>query len=144
LKYVGVAYLLYRAWRTWRDKSAPTPEATASPPATKVIVNGVLINLLNPKLTVFFFALVPLFVSANDSSVFLHMLGLSVVFMLVTLVVFAGYGVFAAAVRNPVILRPRAMTSARRVFAGSFLALGAKLAFTSRQDRSELMENGAG
>ncbi len=129
---VGVAYLLYVAWRTWRDKSALTPEATASPPATKVMVNGVLINLLNPKLTVFFFAFLPLFVSANDSSAFLHMLGLSVVFMLVTLVVFAGYRVFAAAVRNHVISRPRAMTWARRVFAGSFVALGAKLAFTSR------------
>jgi threonine/homoserine/homoserine lactone efflux protein len=132
LKYLGVAYLLYMAWRTWRDESALSPEATASPPATRVIVNGVLINLLNPKLTVFFFVFLPLFVSASDSSAFLHMLGLSVVFMLVTLLVFAGYGVSAASVRNHVISRPRAMTWVRRVFAGSFVALGAKLAFTSR------------
>jgi threonine/homoserine/homoserine lactone efflux protein len=60
------------------------------------------------------------------------MLGLSAVFMLITFVVFVGYGVFAAAVRNHVITRPRVLTWMRRTFAGGFAALGAKLAFAER------------
>ena len=133
LKYLGVAYLLYMAWTTLRAKGALVVEEKAAPPtATKVIVSGILINLLNPKLTIFFFAFLPQFVSADQSGVFLRMLGLSVVFMVVTFVVFVVYGVFAASVRNHVVSRPRVMTWMRRVFAGSFVTLSARLAFTAR------------
>ena len=133
LKYAGVAYLLYMAWRTLRDKSVLTVEDAAdAPSATKVIISGVLINVLNPKLTIFFFAFLPQFVSTNEPSAFLRMLGLSAVFMLVTLVVFVVYGVFAASVRNHVISRPRVVIWMRRFFGGAFVALGARLAFTSR------------
>ncbi len=132
LKYLGVTYLLYMGWRTWRDKSALTTEATAPQSAAKVITSGILINLLNPKLTVFFFAFLPLFVSANEPNGSLHMLALSAVFMLITLVVFAGYGVSAALLRRHVISRPRAVAWMRRVFAGSFVALGTRLALTAR------------
>lgn len=133
LKYLGVAYLLYMAWRTLRDQGALTvEEGTAPPSATKVIVSGILINLLNPKLTIFFFAFLPQFVSAGEPSAFLRMLELSAVFMLLTLIVFVGYGVFAASVRNHVVSRPRVMTWMRRVFGGAFVALGARLALTDR------------
>ncbi|MEJ7726564.1 MAG: LysE family translocator [Actinomycetes bacterium] len=133
LKYAGVAYLLYMAWRTLRDKSVLTVEDAAdAPSATRVIISGVLINVLNPKLTIFFFAFLPQFVSTNEPSAFLRMLGLSAVFMLVTLVVFVVYGVFAASVRNHVISRPRVVIWMRRFFGGAFIALGARLAFTSR------------
>jgi threonine/homoserine/homoserine lactone efflux protein len=71
-------------------------------------------------------------VDAGESSTLLRMLELSAVFMVVTFGVFALYGLFAAAVRRHVISRPRVMTWMRRVFAGSFVALGARLAFTSR------------
>jgi len=133
LKYAGVAYLLYMAWRTLRDRSVLTVEDAAdAPSATKVIISGVLINVLNPKLTIFFFAFLPQFVSTNEPSAFLRMLGLSAVFMLVTLVVFVVYGVFAASVRNHVISRPRVVIWMRRFFGGAFITLGARLAFTSR------------
>jgi threonine/homoserine/homoserine lactone efflux protein len=133
LKYLGVAYLLYMAWSTLREKGALTVEEEAAPrSATKVIVSGVLINILNPKLTIFFFAFLPQFVSTGESGTFLRMVELSAVFMLVTFVVFAGYGMFAAAVRNHVVSRPQVMTWMRRVFAGAFVALGARLAVTAR------------
>ena len=133
LKYLGVVYLLYMAWSTLREKGALTvDEQTAPPSATRVISSGVLVNILNPKLTIFFFAFLPQFVSTDDEGALLHMLGLSGVFMLVTLVVFAGYGVFAASVRTRVIGRPRVMTWMRRAFAGSFVALGARLALAAR------------
>ncbi|HMG29918.1 MAG TPA: LysE family translocator [Jiangellaceae bacterium] len=133
LKYLGVAYLLYLAWATLKEKGALAVEGDTAPrSASKVILSGILINILNPKLTIFFFAFLPQFVSASDPNAFVRMLGLSAVFMLFTFVVFGAYGVFAAAVRNHIVSRPRVMTWMRRVFAGSFVALGARLAVTIR------------
>ncbi len=133
LRYLGVAYLLYMAWITLGEKGALAVEAHIAPrSAWKVILSGIMINVLNPKLTIFFFAFLPQFVNTGDPNTFLRMLELSAVFMLVTLVVFVAYGVFAAAVRNHIVSRPRIMTWMRRVFAGSFVALGARLAVTAR------------
>ena len=133
LKYLGVAYLLYMAWATLRDRSAvAVADARPQRSAYRVIVDAVLVNLLNPKLTIFFFAFLPQFVDAGAAHATLRMAGLSAVFLLVTFAVFAAYGVFAAAVRSQVLARPRVMTWLRRVFAGSFAALGARLAVTDR------------
>jgi threonine/homoserine/homoserine lactone efflux protein len=133
LKYVGVAYLLLVAWRTLKEKGALTVETETSPrTATSVIVSAILVNILNPKLTIFFFAFLPQFVSAKDPQAFIRMVELSTVFMLLTLVVFVAYGSFAAAIRKHVISRPRVLTWMRRVFAGAFVALGARLAFADR------------
>jgi len=132
LKYLGVAYLLYLAWSTLKDKGALAVEAEEDGPTSvrKVITTGILINILNPKLTAFFFAFLPQFVSSGDPQSFWRIFQLSAVFMALTFVIFAIYGVFAAAVREQVISRPRVLTWMRRVFAGSFVALSAKLAFT--------------
>ncbi|GHG92166.1 LysE family translocator [Streptomyces lanatus] len=133
LKYAGVAYLLYMAWATVRDKDAIVVEEGAAPPSSgRVIMRGVLINILNPKLTLFFFAFLPQFVDPGAANAVPRMLGLSAVFMLATFLVFAAYGVLAASVRSHVTSRPRVMTWLRRTFAGSFVALGAKLALTAR------------
>ena len=131
LKYVGVAYLLFMAVSTLRDKDALTLEETAPRSAARVIVSGVLVNLLNPKLTLFFFAFLPQFVT-NEAHASLRMLQLSAVFMLVTFAVFALYGLFAAAVRDRLISRPSVMAWMRRIFGGAFVALAGKLALTSR------------
>jgi threonine/homoserine/homoserine lactone efflux protein len=130
VKYLGVAYLVYLAWMTLRDKSelvVDTSEDTSGAPATarKIVVSAVLINLLNPKLTIFFVAFLPQFATG-----FGQMLQLSAVFMALTFVVFAGYGVFAASMRNRVLARPRVVVWLRRFFAASFAALGLKLALT--------------
>ncbi len=133
LKYLGVAYLLYMSWNTLRDKGALTVEKDTAPrSATKVIVSGILVNILNPKLTIFFFAFLPQFVSANETNAFVRMVELSVVFMLLTFVVFVGYGKFAATIRKHVISRPRVLTWMRSAFASAFVALGVRLAFTDR------------
>jgi threonine/homoserine/homoserine lactone efflux protein len=131
LKYAGVAYLLYMAWSTLKDKGALAVEQEDAPSSpSKTITTGILINILNPKLTTFFFAFLPQFVSSDDPRGVLRMLQLSAVFMLLTFVIFSLYGVFAAAMRERVVSRPRVMAWMRRVFAGSFVALGLKLAFT--------------
>jgi threonine/homoserine/homoserine lactone efflux protein len=129
LKYLGVVYLLYMAWATLRDREAiVVQEGQAPRSAARVITSGVLINILNPKLTIFFFAFLPQFVSTKDPHSLPRMLELSGVFMLLTFVVFAIYGVLAASVRDQVISRPRVLAWMRRVFAGSFIALGLRLA----------------
>ncbi len=134
LKYLGVAYLLYLAWRTVRETGALSIDAGSAPPsAIRVIGRAILINVLNPKLTIFFFAFLPQFVSAGEPDAVPRMLELSGVFMLVTLVVFIGYGVLASAVRSHVVSRPRVMAWIRRTFAVAFVALGARLALASRQ-----------
>jgi threonine/homoserine/homoserine lactone efflux protein len=131
LKYAGVAYLLYMAWNTLKDKGALAVEQEDAPSSpSKTITTGILINILNPKLTTFFFAFLPQFVSSDDPRGVLRMLQLSAVFMLLTFVIFSLYGVFAAAMRERVVSRPRVMAWMRRIFAGSFVALGLKLAFT--------------
>lgn len=133
IKWLGVAYLLYLAWKTFRDKSVFAIDSEPTKPSPwRVIMSGVLVNTLNPKLTIFFFAFLPQFVPTGSPNSVLQMVELSLVFMLATFVVFAVYGVLAAGVRHHVVSRPKVMTWMRRVFAGSFVALGARLAFTSR------------
>jgi threonine/homoserine/homoserine lactone efflux protein len=132
-KYVGVAYLLYMAWMTLKEHGPlKFQKQTGTKSAAEVIVQAILINILNPKLSIFFFAFLPQFVSADEAQPLLRMSELSAVFMLLTLVVFAGYGLFAAAIRNHVISRPTVVTWMRRTFAGAFALLGAKLALADR------------
>ncbi len=132
-KYLGVAYLLYMAWNTLRERGALRVEKQiGTRSAVQVTVTAILINILNPKLSIFFLAFLPQFVSAGELSPLSRMLELSVVFMLMTFVVFVGYGLFAASIRDHVISRPRVLMWMRRTFAGAFAALGAKLAFTDR------------
>ena len=133
IKYLGVAYLLYMAWQTLTEHGALKVETDGAPKSIRqVLISGVLVNILNPKLSIFFFAFLPQFVSTSEPAALPRMLELSGVFMLITFAVFAIYGLAAAAVRNQVLSRPRVLTWMRRIFAGAFVALGAKLAFTDR------------
>lgn len=134
-KYAGVAYLLWMAWSAWRERGplSIASETEGGPrSALQVTVHAVLINLLNPKLSIFFFAFLPQFVQADDPQALAHMLVLSGVFMLMTFMVFAIYGLFAASVRRQVASRPVIVLWLRRTFAAAFVALGAKLALAER------------
>ena len=133
IKYAGVAYLLYMAWATWRDKGALSVDESEKPSSWRsVIAAGITLNLLNPKLTIFFFAFLPQFVPAGEPGALAQMLGLSAVFMAMTFVVFAGYGVAAAALRDKVLSRPKLVERIRKAFAATFVALSARLAVESR------------
>ena len=132
-KYLGVAYLLYMAWSALKERGALRVDTeVGARSAIQVTTTAVLINILNPKLSIFFLAFLPQFVSADEPHPLSRMLMLSAVFMLLTFVVFVGYGLFAAAIRNHVISRPRVLTWMRRTFAAAFVALGAKLALADR------------
>jgi threonine/homoserine/homoserine lactone efflux protein len=132
-KYLGVAYLLYMAWNTLRERGTLKVEnEIGARSALRVTLTGILINILNPKLSIFFLAFLPQFVSANEPHPVPQMVELSVVFMLMTFVVFVGYGLFAASIRDHVITRPRVLTWMRRTFAAAFVGLGIKLALADR------------
>ncbi|CAO3419583.1 LysE family translocator [Azospirillum endophyticum] len=133
LKILGVLYLLYMAWATLKERGALSVEADRTQrPASRMILRAVLVNVLNPKLSIFFLAFLPQFVSDADPRPLARMLELGGVFMALTFAVFVVYGLFAAAVRDQVVSRPRVMAWMRRSFAAAFAALGAKLALAER------------
>ncbi|ABQ36249.1 LysE family translocator [Bradyrhizobium sp. BTAi1] len=133
LKYCGVAYLLYMAWQTLGERGALAVEAQGDArSAGRVVLTGFLINILNPKLSIFFLAFLPQFISADDAHPLATMLELSATFMAMTFAVFVLYGLFAAAVRDRVVSRPRVLAWLRRSFAAGFALLGARLALAER------------
>ncbi len=133
LKYLGVAYLLYMAWNTLQERGALRIEQEiGARSARQVITSAVLVNVLNPKLSIFFLAFLPQFVSAVEAHPLARMLELSAVFMLLTFVVFVGYGLSAAWMRTHVLSRPAVLAWMRRSFAAAFAVLGVKLALADR------------
>jgi threonine/homoserine/homoserine lactone efflux protein len=133
LKYAGVAYLLYVAYATWRDKAAFAVDGSmAKTSATGLVAKAFLLNILNPKLTIFFLAFLPQFVQPTGPQPLVQMLLLSAVFMAMTFGVFVVYGMVAHAFRKVVIESQRVQRWMRYSFAAVFAGLGAKLA-TSEQ-----------
>jgi threonine/homoserine/homoserine lactone efflux protein len=133
LKWCGVVYLLYMAWQALRETGALAVDARLDTRSSRrVIVTGILINILNPKLSIFFLAFLPQFIAAGEAYPLMRMLELSAAFMAMTFAVFVLYGLFAAHVRDRIVTRPKVVTWLRRGFAGGFAALGAKLAFAER------------
>lgn len=135
ITWLGVAYLLYMAWGTWRQTGVFAPASDSDASATspwRVIGSAVLVNLLNPKLTIFFFVFLPMFVDPQADSAVLQMAELGLVFMGITLVVFGVYGACAAWLRRYVVGRPIVMTWLGRGFAVAFVVLAGTLALTAR------------
>lgn len=133
LKLAGACYLLYLGWMTWRESGALSlGAAPAGRSFWQIAVKAVLLNLLNPKLTLFFLAFLPHFIRPGSPSPLADFSLLSALFMLITLVVFAIYGVLASRVRTYVLGSARVMTALRRSFALAFAALGMDLAVTRR------------
>lgn len=133
LKYAGVAYLFYVAVATWRDRSAfAVQQVLGKAGAVALVVKAFLLNILNPKLTIFFLAFLPQFVEPGSASPLAQLLALSGVFMAMTFGVFVVYGLLAHAFRKVVIESPKVQAWLRRGFAGAFAGLGAQLALSER------------
>lgn len=131
IKLVGALYLLYLAWGMWRDQgSLKLDQTVAEVRGFQIFVKGILINILNPKLTLFFFAFLPLFVSPEAISPTKQMIGLSAIFMGMTLVIFALYGILASVISKYLINSPRAIRWMQRSFALVFAGLAVKLALS--------------
>jgi len=133
LKYAGVAYLFYVAYATWCDKSAfAIDENHSTNTAVGLVVKAFLLNILNPKLTIFFLAFLPQFVQPGTTEPLFQLLLLSATFMAMTFIIFAVYGFLAHAFRKVVIESPQVQTWLRRGFATAFASLGANLALTEK------------
>lgn len=133
LKYAGVAYLFYIAIATWRDSSAfAIDSTTAKSTAPGLVLKAFLLNILNPKLTIFFLAFLPQFVQPGATEPLLQLLFLSAVFMTMTFAVFVAYGFLAHLFRKAVIESPPVQAWLRRGFAATFAGLGAHLALTEK------------
>jgi len=131
IKYAGAAYLLYLAWAMWRETGGLQFKAAARKKGMlPIAVKGILVNILNPKLSIFFLAFLPLFVATEASSPLLQMVALSLVFMGMTLFIFILYGIFAHGVRLYVINSPKVILWLQRCFAGIFALLAVKLALS--------------
>tara|TARA_B100000378_G_scaffold28695_1_gene21811 strand:+ start:1160 stop:1774 length:615 start_codon:yes stop_codon:yes gene_type:complete len=134
VKFAGVAYLLYLAWQTLKDRGTLRVSGEGTPRRSLFAIarNGFLINILNPKLSVFFLAFLPQFVSPSAASPILEMLAMSAVFMAMTFAVFVVYGQFSGLMRDRVLSSERAMAWMRRSVALAFAGFGLKLALSSR------------
>jgi threonine/homoserine/homoserine lactone efflux protein len=133
LKYAGMAYLFYIAIATWRDTSAFAIDGTSSTAtAIGLVMKAFLLNILNPKLTIFFLAFLPQFVQPGTTEPLVQLLFLSATFMAMTFVVFVVYGFLAHAFRKAVVESPRVQAWLRRGFAATFAGLGANLALTEK------------
>lgn len=133
LKYAGVAYLLYLAVATWRDRSAfSVQKVRRKGSAASLVTKAFLLNILNPKLTIFFLAFLPQFVTTGEQSALGQLFGLSTMFMAMTFIVFVIYGQLAHAFRAAVFDSPKVQGWLRRSFAAAFAGLGVQLALTER------------
>ena len=134
LRYIGVAYLLFIAWNMLRESNALDlgPDRAPAERALRIVRKGVLTNILNPKLSLFFLAFLPQFVPANASDATAQMLFLGGIFMLLTFLVFAAYGALAAGLRRQVMSRPEIMVWTQRSFAAALGFMGLRLALAER------------
>lgn len=130
VKFAGVAYLLWLALQALRSGGALAVSRDATPEAGwRIARRGALINILNPKLSIFFLALLPPFLSGNPANATQEMMLMGGVFMAMTFGVFALYGIFAASARDFILTSERAMRWLNRSFAAIFAGLGLRLAF---------------
>ncbi|MEW9209266.1 LysE family translocator [Citrobacter werkmanii] len=129
IKYLGVAYLLYMAWKTLNEnKNLNMASKTKKQSLRQVITSAILINLLNPKLSMFFLAFLPQFVIKGEISPVSQMLKMSLIFMVMTFFVFTVYGISAASIRQHVVANAAVQRWVLRFFAVAFAGLAVKLA----------------
>ena len=134
IKIIGVAYLFYLAWSMWRNQEVFTlTEASEKSSSTMgIIIKAILINLLNPKLTLFFFAFLPQFIAQESGNHISQMIFLGVVFMLLTCIVFLFYGLLAHSLKRFILGSSKVTQRIQESFALIFAGLAVKLAFTDR------------
>jgi threonine/homoserine/homoserine lactone efflux protein len=134
VRWAGVAYLVFIGLSMFRGGGAMsvTGAAGTSASTAAVVRRGILLNLLNPKLTLFFFAFLPQFLDADAGLLDARLIGLGGLFMLVTFVVFAGYAYVSAVFRDRMLSAPVAQRWVERTIGSLLIGFAAKLALSDR------------
>lgn len=134
LKWAGAIYLLYLAWNMWREARAlEINKKSTETSVSQIILKAIAINLLNPKLTLFFFAFLPLFVSKNSPSPAVEMIMLSAVFMGITFIVFAVYGILASGISAYLMNSSKEIKRLQQAFAVILAGFAVKLALSENK-----------
>ncbi|ABB31040.1 Lysine exporter protein (LYSE/YGGA) [Geobacter metallireducens RCH3] len=132
VKSAGAAYLLYLAFKTLKERSAIRLSAADDLPAAALFRRGFIMNVLNPKVAMFFLAFLPQFVAPAAGRVPLQMLLLGLIFMVQSVVIFCLLGYFAGSIGSFILARPRIARYFDWLTAGVFLSLGVRLALAER------------
>ncbi|WP_084961961.1 LysE family translocator [Thermoactinospora rubra] len=130
VKWVGVAYLVYLGIRALTGKDDAAAHAVRPQPLRKVFLEGVLVNVLNPKVALFFLAFLPQFVDTGAGSPALQIMVLGVTLMLLGLLSDMMYALAAGALGTRLAAKARAL---RYVSGIVYLGLGAVTAFAGRK-----------
>ncbi|WP_341992439.1 LysE family translocator [Azorhizobium sp. AG788] len=134
VRWAGVAYLLFMAWGLFREAGAGLPVSGQGPKTLRrVLLDGITLNLLNPKLSIFFVAFLPQFLPSGSARPVGDMLALSLAFMALTFAVFALYGCAAGVSRAALLARPRLLSRLRYGLAAAFGMLAVHLAVAARR-----------
>jgi threonine/homoserine/homoserine lactone efflux protein len=132
VKYTGAGYLLYLAFMTVRKSGSSTLTATTSLPPGSLFRRGFIMNVLNPKVALFFLAFLPQFVNPASGELPGQMIVLGAVFMIQALIIFSLIGWFSGTIGRQLLSKPHIAKYFDRLTAGVFAALGLKLAFSHR------------
>ena len=133
LKYAGAVYLLYLAFKTLKEGDRLLFSGDAGESDFSLLYRrGIFMNLLNPKVSLFFLAFLPQFVNTNVGNVSFQMVFLGVVFLIQALVVFFLVSVFSGYIGVRIMDRPGVGRYVNRAKAGIFSVIGLELAFSSR------------
>lgn len=133
LKIAGAAYLLHLAWQAFRAPASPIRLGQAEAPAGRALYRrGIVMNITNPKVSVFFLAFLPQFADPARGPISMQMLLLGGLFILATLLVFGGVALTAGALGKRLGRSARAQLVMNRVAGTVFALLALKLASSSR------------
>lgn len=134
LKYLGVIYLLYLAWKAF--KSAPsniTTNNSGQLSNLQLFSRGIIMNITNPKVSIFFMAFLPQFTSAKNGSITLQLIILGIIFILVTLLSFSLISFLAGIIGKWINKHKTGDTLLNRVAGIVFTTLAIKLVFTEQK-----------
>jgi len=132
VKYAGAAYLLWLACKTLKKRSAVSLAAADDRSSMTLFKRGFIMNVLNPKVAMFFLAFLPQFVSPDADYFALQMLLLGFMFMSQAVLIFTLIGFFSGSIGNFILARPEIARRFDWLTAGIFTSLGIKLALTER------------
>jgi threonine/homoserine/homoserine lactone efflux protein len=133
VKYAGAAYLLYLAAKAILEQSAVAARRVeGAATGLALFRRGFIMNVLNPKVALFFLAFLPQFTASTAGSVGVQMVALGLIFMVQAIVIFTTIGFFSGSVGNYVLTRPQVARAFSWLSAGIFAALGLRLALAER------------